>query len=265
MLALGLLLPMVGAQDAEAHFKKLSAELKAEQDVQRDGFRRVAATADYKATLKKLRANEGDRDELISKLNAMRADVKGPDMGAYREKFAAGAAKYAATDGAVPFLVWLATRGGPSVNKDAIDTILAKHAGSSKLGTFIQFMPNMTRMGFSKDEVRAACAKVIAANSHPEIKAGAYYARAQTYRGGRRNPKPAEKDQAAYDADIEACVKTAPGSLIAKRAVAPKFEEERLQIGMEAPDIVGKDIDGVAFKLSDYRGKVVVIDFWGDW
>ena len=71
MLALGLLLPMVGAQDAEAHFKKLSAELKAEQDVQRDGFRRVAATADYKATLKKLRANEGDRDELISKLNAI--------------------------------------------------------------------------------------------------------------------------------------------------------------------------------------------------
>ena len=23
--------------------------------------------------------------------------------------------------------------------------------------------------------------------------------------------------------------------------------------------------DGVKFKLSDYRGKVVVLDFWGDW
>ena len=43
------------------------------------------------------------------------------------------------------------------------------------------------------------------------------------------------------------------------------FEQERLQIGMVAPDIVGPDIDGVEFKLSDYRGKVVVIDFWGDW
>ena len=34
---------------------------------------------------------------------------------------------------------------------------------------------------------------------------------------------------------------------------------------MEAPDIIGHDLDGVPFKLSDYRGKVVVIDFWGDW
>jgi hypothetical protein len=38
-----------------------------------------------------------------------------------------------------------------------------------------------------------------------------------------------------------------------------------LEIGKEAPDIEGEDIDGVPFRLSDYRGKVVVLDFWGDW
>ena len=37
------------------------------------------------------------------------------------------------------------------------------------------------------------------------------------------------------------------------------------EIGNQAPEISGEDIDGVAFKLSDYRGKVVVLDFWGDW
>ena len=37
------------------------------------------------------------------------------------------------------------------------------------------------------------------------------------------------------------------------------------EIGNQAPDITGADIDGVPFKLSDYRGKVVVLDFWGDW
>ena len=37
------------------------------------------------------------------------------------------------------------------------------------------------------------------------------------------------------------------------------------EIGNQAPEIAGEDIDGVAFKLSDYRGKVVVLDFWGDW
>ena len=37
------------------------------------------------------------------------------------------------------------------------------------------------------------------------------------------------------------------------------------QIGMEAPEIIGVDLDGVEFKLSDYRGKVVMLDFYGDW
>ena len=36
-------------------------------------------------------------------------------------------------------------------------------------------------------------------------------------------------------------------------------------LGMPVPDIDGQDTDGVAFKLSDYRGKVVLIDFWGNW
>jgi thiol-disulfide isomerase/thioredoxin len=36
-------------------------------------------------------------------------------------------------------------------------------------------------------------------------------------------------------------------------------------IGMAAPEIEGKDYDGVPFKLSDYRGKVVVLTFSGEW
>jgi peroxiredoxin len=36
-------------------------------------------------------------------------------------------------------------------------------------------------------------------------------------------------------------------------------------IGKLAPDIVGEDYDGVEFRLSDYRGKVVVLVFSGEW
>lgn len=36
-------------------------------------------------------------------------------------------------------------------------------------------------------------------------------------------------------------------------------------VGKPAPEIQGEDIDGVSFKLSDYRGKVVLLDFWGHW
>ena len=40
---------------------------------------------------------------------------------------------------------------------------------------------------------------------------------------------------------------------------------EKFGIGVAAPDIAGVDLDGVAFKLTDYRGKVIFLDFWGDW
>ena len=37
------------------------------------------------------------------------------------------------------------------------------------------------------------------------------------------------------------------------------------QIGNIAPDINGKDLEEKEFKLSDYRGKVVMLDFWAGW
>lgn len=43
------------------------------------------------------------------------------------------------------------------------------------------------------------------------------------------------------------------------------FGLQHLGIGKVAPEITGEDVDGKKFSLSDYRGKVVVLDFWGDW
>jgi hypothetical protein len=43
------------------------------------------------------------------------------------------------------------------------------------------------------------------------------------------------------------------------------FLLEKLSLGKTAPEIEGEDLDGKKFKLSDYRGKVVVLDFWGNW
>ena len=37
------------------------------------------------------------------------------------------------------------------------------------------------------------------------------------------------------------------------------------EVGKKAPEISGPDTDGVKFKLSDYKGKVVLLDFWGNW
>jgi thiol-disulfide isomerase/thioredoxin len=39
----------------------------------------------------------------------------------------------------------------------------------------------------------------------------------------------------------------------------------KLSVGKEAPEIEGKDLAGESMKLSDFRGKVVVLDFWTTW
>jgi hypothetical protein len=43
------------------------------------------------------------------------------------------------------------------------------------------------------------------------------------------------------------------------------FEIRHLQPGRPAPEITGEDIDGRPMKLSVFRGKVVLLDFWGHW
>ncbi len=55
------------------------------------------------------------------------------------------------------------------------------------------------------------------------------------------------------------------GRTVGDKAAAEIFELEKLQVGLTAPEIEGKDQDGVLLRLSEYRGKVVLLDFWGDW
>ncbi|MBI5362535.1 MAG: hypothetical protein HZA53_05100 [Planctomycetes bacterium] len=67
--------------------------------------------------------------------------------------------------------------------------------------------------------------------------------------------------------------------LAANKAVAQKFPKtpsgtaargfvnrvENLVEGKPVLDFTTKDVEDVEFKLSDYRGKVVLLDFWGFW
>jgi hypothetical protein len=60
-------------------------------------------------------------------------------------------------------------------------------------------------------------------------------------------------------------VKPPGGSTIGEGAEAGLFEVRRLVVGKVAPEIEGEDQDGRRFKLGDYRGKVVLIDFWSEY
>jgi AhpC/TSA family len=59
-------------------------------------------------------------------------------------------------------------------------------------------------------------------------------------------------------------VKTSDGTL-GDNIKNELFVLQHLVVGKVALDIVGEDTDGKQFKLSDYRGKVVMLDFWGHW
>jgi hypothetical protein len=54
------------------------------------------------------------------------------------------------------------------------------------------------------------------------------------------------------------------GKADSNKARKPAFKVG-IEVGNKAPEIEGKDLEGRQFKLSDYHGKVVMLDFWGNW
>ena len=52
---------------------------------------------------------------------------------------------------------------------------------------------------------------------------------------------------------------------LGKRVEKMLFKVTHLVVGCEAPEIEGVDHDGDKFRLSEYRGKVVLLPFWGFW
>lgn len=59
-------------------------------------------------------------------------------------------------------------------------------------------------------------------------------------------------------------VKVPFGGTVGEQAKSELYAIRHLAIGKEAPDVEGEDQDGKRFKLSDYRGKVVLLYFWSE-
>jgi hypothetical protein len=125
------------------------------------------------------------------------------------------------------------------------------HIESEKLADACQML------AYSRSkENREFLKTVVEKNPHDKAKGAASLALGQML--AESDPQEAEKH---FNAVIEKY-----GSKSQKeRAKGELFEMHNLAIGKVAPEIEGEDVDSRKFKLSDYRGKVVVIDFWGDW
>lgn len=74
---------------------------------------------------------------------------------------------------------------------------------------------------------------------------------------------PKDPDELQQMIELLKSVKSADENVMAT-AKRELFAIEYLTAGKAAPEIEGADFDGVEFRLSDYRGKVVLLDFWSD-
>jgi cytochrome oxidase Cu insertion factor (SCO1/SenC/PrrC family) len=67
---------------------------------------------------------------------------------------------------------------------------------------------------------------------------------------------------------LAGCTVTSDSALSTSKTTDEKDRTEEtavVEVGHKVPDIDGEDIDRKNLKLSDYRGKVVLLDFWGNW
>jgi AhpC/TSA family len=212
----------------------------------------------------------------------------------FAPRFLELAQKYPKDPIAVDALVWVLSNSSEAVRaKDnprakAIALLLRDHIRSDKLGSVC---PRM-RFDFAP-ESETFLRTVLERNPHQEVRALACLALAQFlcnrlrllvqdgpdlakhYEGlfgkdyleqllRQDRAKVAKEAEVLFElaADKYGDVKIPTRGTVGEEAKSELFEIRNLAVGNEAPEIEGQDQNGKKFKLSDYRGKVVLLDFW---
>jgi hypothetical protein len=282
LLTLLLLAPALGGFSAQSE----SAELHQKPS---DAQHR------FEALVKEYQSAQSDFSKAYSKAktDAEREKIHYPSAENYAGRFLSLAREFPEDRAALEALVWIATncRRGEE-HETSLELLLKDHIRSTNLGRVAQSLI-YSQNEKAEDWLRT----VLEETPHHEVKgeaayslgrflrSRAEYARQLQKEGERRNDleswlgKSAVEKLARTSPDeiqIEAeklfetvatkysDVKAYRGSL-ADAAHGELYEIRSLAIGKVAPEIEGKDVERKKIKLSDYRGKVVVIDFWGDW
>ena len=158
---------------------------------------------------------------------------------------------------------FLITRAGVSeetdyeMSKEFLARIEEHHGENEELAAALFPM-----IGFRDDEVVTFLEKL--GDSKNEVVSGAALtALASSF---EHDPTAVER----YDKILQKQISKHPDLKIGRRDVTAYakqklFASQHLRIGKVAPEVEGEDAEGKKFKLSDYRGKVVFFNFWGDW
>jgi hypothetical protein len=187
------------------------------------------------------------------------------------------------SDGALAALEWLLTIPRNyylPIGKEALELVVKYHAGNPKVGKIVGWIGYYRPWGCESEKVATALIEAVAKSNKDRTARGQAFM-AMAWEAGQKfavaeykKAKDAEELAGKAEKAFELVVKDygdCPRLLrdgrrtLGEEAKQELFELRRLRIGKAAPEIDGEDLDGKKFKLSDYRGKVVVLDFWGDW
>lgn len=163
----------------------------------------------------------------------------------------------------------LASRRQPEAG-EALEIIKKNHMLSPGVGAVCE------TMAFASDaDSEKFLREVLTKNQHADAQGQAAFALATMLKNRTQRRGIEEKEILTLNKEAEelfdrvatkhATVKTMTGDTLGDRVKPVLFELRHLVVGKASPDIEGEDIDGKKFKLSDYRGKVVLLDFWGHW
>jgi peroxiredoxin len=198
---------------------------------------------------------------------------------AYAEAFLRLADQQQGTDIELRALVWIASCpliGGSyqrvlPLKKKAAQRLLDAYTDRKELVSCVDVLLAFGGQA-SSNSTEAAVAtarRLLEENSHRDVQAWTCYGIAQQLVA--RHARPTDEDRKlAIDflrrvtkqySDVPYGHDDTLGA-VAERAL---YELEHLTPGAVAPEIVGVDVDGHELRLSEFRGKMVVLNFWGSW
>lgn len=277
VIALGLLAraddPPKKADDKKPDEKKAEPKTPAEKIA---AVRKAFDDAQNKyqtASVGLRKANDDEKKAKQAELDQALADFR-KAINETGSKYAALAKEFPADPAALDAIQASMQFGRGGLSADLIKIVKDHHLKSAKLGGLIQALTN--------DESAAGeeLLKAIAAESPEKAAKGpALFALAsrqvEKLTGYDSQATKADYDKVKPDVEkqLDAVAKdyadvSFGGGKLGSQVEKLKGQLEKVAarlIGQPSPEIAAEDVDGKAFKLSDYKGKVVMIDFWGDW
>ncbi len=192
--------------------------------------------------------------------------LKGRPGKEFVPEFRAVAEEAKGTDTALKAWMWVLrlVQDDAKQGWEIVQRLLAEHMGSPALNELSTQLRN-SAWRFGEAETIEALRAIVADTPHDPVRADALFALggvlldSNTPQGKTEGRECLEAILADYG-DL-----AYRGSTYAQAAAGYLYELDHLQIGMVAPDFETVDENGAKWKLSDYRGKVVVVDFWGYW